>query len=79
MRFNLVFTRSLTLIFKVNKFEDWFVKPGTLEILRPEPIQMQAMLHEINRKKIGIGQGAFHVDEGFIVNVSQHTIMHNLS
>lgn len=34
-----------------------------------EPNQLQAMLYDLGRRKVGIGTGSFHIDDGFIANV----------
>lgn len=57
------------LCFQIDKYENWFVKAHTQEILRMESNKLQTTLYDMSKRRIGIGTGAFHIDEGFIANV----------
>lgn len=63
---------ALCMAYSINS-EDWFVKAHTQEILRLDSNQLQTMLYDMSKRKIGIGTGAFHIDDGFIANVSNLT------
>lgn len=61
---------TFVFLFQVDKYDAWFMRTHTQDILRLEPNHLQVMLREIDKRRVGIGTGIFLIDEGFIVNVS---------